>query len=295
MNEHLRKSDFKESFYVHLDRLVGFGLETASNTSEVVNLSSKTYLGLEQNALESSFLIEKSPIGEINWRGVDNLKDRFHEALRRILGVEYRSQFLKPMIDFSVDRFEHAVIYEYAYPDSPHNPWRTAAQIFRKGILLLATDDRNLILEYDPKAFNNLVEAEFTPMGVVGNNNNDKNRCTSMIVDKRHSLQSIVFDYLKSNAQSRSFAKPVRSLVTYLMERGYAISEQMLRTRVLLPLKREGIVGSNSNGYFFLSSEDDLRVAYEHSKAAIEGMQRTLKLYRKRAETLGYNLNNFPI
>ncbi len=64
-------------------------------------------------------------------------------------------------------------------------------------------------------------------------------------------------------------------------------SETEIKAKITLPLKRSGLIGSTTNGFYFIDSRDDLLFAYQHHKEKIQGIQKTLALYKERGRKLG--------
>jgi hypothetical protein len=78
--------------------------------------------------------------------------------------------------------------------------------------------------------------------------------------------------------------------MNYLASKGQKYSELAIKNKILLPLKREALIGSTTQGYFYINSNDDFIAAYHHHQEKLRGIKRTLKMYEIQASKRGIAL-----
>lgn len=85
----------------------------------------------------------------------------------------------------------------------------------------------------------------------------------------------------------RKNAKSLKKIAEYLQDEGKSAAPNDLNVRVIRPLKKSGLVGSCSEGYFYISAIEDLKYSYETHLHKVRDMNSTLKIYEKRAAAFG--------
>jgi hypothetical protein len=286
LNSTNQKLAYGDNFYHHLDQLFHFRL--VKNQNIAVNsfrFDHATYQGSLQYAFENSILLENETPKEIDWDLVDTLKDELEDRLKKILKHEASSDFLKPFINFTISSVEDCIIYDLAHPDSVFNPSNDLWYILQKGHLFYASSDIDVLKDYKKNIFRG---SQYQGnLGVLTKTAKEK-FISGLITDNRYNTQQLVLDYLKNQASGVNNAKNITTIITYLADYNINTPIQKLKSDVLLPLKREGFIGSNTNGYFFIVSIDDILQSRQHHLDKLEGIQRTLKVYDKKLEIAGY-------
>lgn len=287
-SQSLQKKNFDGTFYEHLYALKKFEFISGSVKEENRNqFGLNDYLGLEQFVMEKSILIEQEQPNEIDWELLSDARERFKEKLRSKLGNEKNSETLKPLILFTTDSFENSLMYSMMHPNAKNNSWVYTDEIIKKGILFMATDDKDMIKDYYPKALENNIENN--NIGVLATVKDEK-KFSGFFIDDRLRTQSKVYLYLREVANGHYNAKSKDSIRLDLKERGINITTTYLNYNILLPLKRAAIVGATSRGFYFINSEEDLQMSYDFHHKKYDAIGQTMALIEARAKYLGYNL-----
>lgn len=286
-----RKMDYGTSFFHHLDDLKQFefmatGTLTGNESSKKFDMAD--YLGLEQFIFDNTKVIEYNKAHEIDWDEIDNSKDVLANTIKKLLGKEKSSDTLKPMVNFTLDSFENYAMYNFMHPCSLHNPWVSTHNMLLNGYLYLISNETDLIKEYKPKLYKDKKEPTKN-IGIITKAKNEK-QFKGVVLDDRFIEQNIVLSYLKKAALGFSSAKPKAKIMQYLKNEDVNITEGFLSTSVLLPLKRIGLIGSSSTGFYFINSEFDLKQAYQFHKSKALAIQKTMNIYASRAKKLGFNI-----
>ena len=174
------------------------------------------------------------------------------------------------------------------HPTSLYNPWVSTHDMLLNGYLYLISNEKDLVKEYKPKLYKE-TEQESKNIGIITKAKNEK-QFKGVVLDNRFLEQNVVLDYLKEYAPGFSTAKSKPKILKYLKEKEINITKDFLSTSVLLPLKRVGLVGSSTTGFYFINSEFDLRQSYEFHRAKALAIQRTMNIYKNRAKKMGFNL-----
>lgn len=284
----LQRSGFDSSFYDHLYSLRKFEFMS----EKMKNVSNKSfnlndYLGLEQFAMEESSLIEQNEPLEINWDLLSDAREKFKKRLKDSLGSERNSDTLKPLILFTVDSFENALMYDMMHPEATNNAWHHTDSIIQKGILFIATDDKDMIREYYPKALDKNVNNN--NIGVVATVKDEK-KFSGFLVDSRFNAQNDVYLYLKEFANGHRNAKSKEAIIKHLISKGLNITVDYLSYNILLPLKRAAIIGTKGSGSYFISTSEDLQTSLDFHKKKYHAIGQTISLMSARANNLGFTL-----
>lgn len=100
----------------------------------------------------------------------------------------------------------------------------------------------------------------------------------------RHNFQITVYQYLKEHAPGADHAMTLAEIQDLL---GNDISRQMIRIKVTSPLKKAGLIGSDSKGFFHIASPNDLKRCYATHLQKLRGLQGILRIYEKQARAWG--------
>lgn len=289
----LNKTGYADLFYDHLTAMFKFRMMSASNNRKPLNLNEKAYLGLEQYVLESTEVVEKQkPNDDIDWDRIDVCKDMLTTKIRKMLGDEAKCEIVKPIIDFTVNTYENSLIYQNLHAESLYNPWIPTDEIlFQKGYLFLVSDKKDLVENYKKKIEQPVDKGatELSPLFIIATNQKAKT-FSGFQIDTRNKIQGIVYDYLKREAKTLSSAKQSTQIKNFLESQGFSYGNQYLKATALLPLKRTGLIGSTTAGYFCIDKETDLRASYLHHKNKISGIQKTLEMHELKARAMNFSL-----
>lgn len=285
-----RIGDYGSSFYDHLSGMLKFDL-IESNVHKIKDKFTETeYYGLVQYIFEHTSSIEKSETSKIDWNVLGDAREVMKKKIKSLLGKEGDSETLKPMISFTVDSFENSLMYYMMHPESSNNPWDATDHILKSGYLFLASDKKDLLDSYSPKIYKDAEEDYRGNIGIVAKVKNEK-AFSGFVIDNRLSSQTLVYEYLKSFAKGFSHAKSMEKIIEYLTSVGKLKTRNGLYYSIILPLKRAGLVGSSSTGFFYIEDENDLRRCFEFHKTKYDGLKRTMDIYEARANKMGFNLN----
>ncbi|MEA5141803.1 hypothetical protein [Arcicella rigui] len=294
LSDKMNKGGYSDLFYEHLTGLTKFKMLSESYNLEQLKLNEKTYLGLEQFAIEHSETVEgEKSQNDIDWDLIDDAKEILQKKLANVLNISqnYESSGLKPIVKATIDNYENFLIYKMLYPNSFSNPWiPTNSIILENGYLVMVSGEKELIKEYDSKILEK-VEEDSTELFLVAKSKSTRG-FSGFPIDTRNNTQSMIFDFLKLNASGMSSAIKTEKIAKYLSSRGKNYNEQEVRVMFLLPLKRAGLIGSSTNGYFYINSKEDLIHSYKHHREKLRGIQKTLDMYKNKGRLLGIDLES---
>ncbi len=282
LSERQNKNEYSDDFHSHLTSFLTFYLAAMPNQNyEKFEFDEANYIGLEQFILENSDVLEDQE-EEIDWDLIDNAKDMLLIRLTELLG---RSDHLKPFVRSSVDFYEKWLIYQMMHPRSVYNPWTQTLNILKKGYLFFRSDDKNRLTAYKKDIYKTADREVHANIGLVATNG--KRNFSGFIVDNRHDLQLLALEYLDTHGSGRENAKSSKRIIEHVQRKGKSLTPNDLKSKVMAPLKKTGLIGSCSKGYFYISTIKDLEYSYETHLYELYGLQKTLKIYEKRAGFFG--------
>lgn len=284
------QADYKDLFYDHITEMMKFLLLNPSIEHKKLNLSERNYKTIEQYIFENSSIVESKDPEEIDWDVVDDGKEMLRERIQKMLRFEGKSDFLKPIINFTVDSFENSLIYNQLHPTSSANPWKATNHILANGYLFIASDKKEIIQEYKKDIFKSASEDSQNNIGIVTKTNKLTKKPSGFILDNRHNIQTIIFDFLRKEAVGVNNSIGMKDIVEYLRNQNIVKSEQTVRDNALIPLKRAGLIGSYSKGFFYIDSIDDLKYTFKSHMEKKEAIERTLDLYIQKGYKMGVDL-----
>lgn len=294
-SEKTENVDYRSLFYSHLMQLLKPKF-VANNNLGQLSLNVRSYYALEQLSLEHAEKFELDLAKEIDWEHVDFLREVFKDEVR---GSFAKKKWTDPkydrLISFSADVYESSLIYDQMFPGSMLNPWIPAVCAVKKGHLLGIADDRDTLDEYNRKIYRSnqisgSVEADnqqdFSNLGVISKEVKDNSKTSGFMVDGRHSIQGMIFDYLRTSASGRGAAKTIKQIEEYLTTIGKPRHYLYVKNSVLLPLKRASIIGSTNSGYYYLAEKEDFIATYRSHKSKIKRIEATIDQFRARYRDL---------
>jgi hypothetical protein len=287
LSDHLIQKQYDDLFYQHLTALMKFRmLNPEYKGQDNFKINEKNYLGLEQYIFDHTNIVENESGGQIDWNLIDEAKDILRGKIKTLLKQEGNSEYLKPIVNFTVDSYENWIMYKQLHPNSISNPWIPTTGILQNGYIYLASDKRDLIDTYNKKVYSNAEDETRGNLGIIAKSSKER-EFSGFLVDNRQSVQMLVFEFLKREASGMHNAKGTRKISEFLVKQKIRMSEQAIRTRITIPLKRAGLIGSSTTGFFFINSVDDLIQAYKHHKGKMRAIQKTLDLYKEKGRQWG--------
>lgn len=292
-----RNANHIPQFNEHLGSLFRFPLEDNDFLTRIKGndfvWDMANYSGFSQFALENTKLIEiEPPTEDIDWNFIDEERHRLKSQIKTLLGTEANSDFLKPIISFTLDCFDNWLTYDAMHPNSLNNPWFSTNKILlNKGYLFLATDNEAMVKEYlGDKLSKDTDEENHNKLVFITSSNpknKSKNTFKGAIVSNFCDIELKIFNYLQAEAMGMGNAKKAKDIQEFLLKK-YRIDKTDTQIRNYMKyLKRDGYIGSGFNGYFFIASENDLIHTYQHHQLQLQGLQRTMKIYENRAKAMG--------
>ncbi len=293
LSDHLRKEGYTNLLYQHLTAMNQFPLLSGNTHISTMLLNDRTYLGLTEFVLGHSSILEHNEPADdvIDWDNIDNMKDKLMEKIKHSLRSEVYTDMLKPIIKSTLDMYEHFMIYDYMHNQSMFNPWLPTKDIlFNNGYMILLSENKEIVREYDKKILDKVKE-DSSDLFVVAVSKKEK-AFSGFPIDTRNTAQGLVYEYLKKEAKGRKNVKNIKQIENYLISKQKNYSILAIKNKVLLPLKREGLIGSTTAGYFYIDSKDDFMVTYQHHVEKLRGIEKTVKMYEIQAEKKGIILQN---
>ena len=248
------------------------------------------YQSFSQFALENSELVEKNSAKlDINWDWIDEERHKLKKQLKLLLGHEADSEYLKPIISFTLDCFDNYLSYNALHPNSSNNPWRhTQAIFFQKGYLFLATDKEEIVKEYLGNKYRQSQNSKFSFITGSDPKNKKNNRFRKVEVNNFCEIELKILDYLQTEAKGFENAKSEQTIQHFLVEKSNMNVSANQVKNIIKYLKQNGYIGSEGfRGYFVIVSENDLIKTYQHHAQQVQDLERTMKIYEKKAKTMG--------
>ncbi len=287
LSDSLKIVDYGDDFYFHLTSFLRFYLAIPDQTHERFRFDHETYVGLEQFILENSDILEEEEECEhVDWNVVDDARNILKAKLKMLLGQEATSSYLRPFIQSTLHFFQNWLIYNVLYPKSIFNPWIPTLGILRKGYIYFVSDDRDVLTEYQKNIYERGESDIDGNLGLVTKSHKEK-VFSGFVVDNRHDTQLLVHDYLKEYGSGVENAINLKDIHSFLMSKGNNLDQNEMRTKILLPLKRAGLIGSYPNGFFYISNLNDLKRSYASHLEKLKGIEKTLAIYEKKAHSFG--------
>ena len=293
LSNHLQKEGYADLFYSHLTKMMRFPLSSGDQDISTMSLREKSYLGLEQFVLENTAIIESNtPKDNIDWDSIDNLKDELKTQINKSLGKEANSDTLKPIVKFMSNLYENFMIYDNMHHKSELNPWISTNQILLdNGYLILISDNTDLVKDYNKKILDKITE-DSSELFVIAASKKEKS-FSGFPVDRRNMSQGLVYNYLRREAIGSARAKNIKDILNYLASEHHKYSALDVKNKILLPLKREALISSNTLDCFYIESKEDFIATYRHHQEKLNGIKKTLKMYEIQANKRGIELPKY--
>jgi len=251
------------------------------------------YDSFSQFSLENTHLVEETELVEPDWDWVDEQRHYLKKHLKNLLGKEADSNYLKPMINWTLDSFDNYLSYNAMHPNSLHNPWTSMYKILTKyGYLFLATEDKDISKEYLGEKYQNNSSNYLTFITSSNPKNPRTNYFRQFLVNNFCDIELKIFDYLQTEALGFENAKSLQTIHHFLIEKCKMNVSLSMVKNIIKYLKQNGYIGSEGfKGYFMIVSEDDLIQTYQQNEIQIKDLERTMRIYQKKAKQMG--IENF--
>ncbi|GEM_PF-4633047 len=287
--EKLNQALFKTPFYLHLDEMLKYYIFYSKNIKEI-SLTEAVYNELGIYILEN-YDSENGNLPIIDWDFIEKMTELLQDKIKKQLGTEKNSSFLKPFIDSTIDSFEKQLIFYYSHKNQEINPWNAAFQILQNGCLYLISGNRDVFKEFYPKMLQN----DSKNVGIIAVNKrkpqkSNENKFAGFVVDNRHNLQTVVYNLLQEFAKGHQNAVKAEKIKQLLAEKNREINLQTLKNNILLVLKRQGLIGSKTSGFYFIENEEDLRETHFFHSQKLNRIKTTLNFLEKKATIMGFSI-----
>ena len=294
----ISKDHYGDDFYSHLSILasVEFG-RSSSEQSIRFKYDFSKYLSLQQAAFEEAPMIENEEPKEVDWSTIDTETSDFEDRLIKSLSssndegqLESLSssndeERLKPLISFSTDCFEKSRIYREMYPKSVSNPWEPTMRILRRGRLLYISDKQDELAELSKSISLSVNKTSRGNVGIIVKGKPAK--LGGFVIDNRYEIQKRILHFLSTSTRGHKNPASLKDIRKYLEEVDVKWSIDTIQIKGTTPLKKTGVVGSTTKGFFIIDNEDDLIAAYCFHLTKITSIRTILSKYKTRAREFG--------
>lgn len=287
--ESVRRNSFEDDVYAHLSALaaVEFSRPGSPAQAGTFRFDAVKYEALEQAAFEEAARIEAEPPQPVRWSEIDERVTAFEGRLVDSIGRDPQAGNLVPYIRFSAKCYENYLAYRDMYPRSNgSNPWARTVSVLRYGRMLVIDDESRLERVRRPNAD---VSRDASNLGVLVKG--APTRPAMMSVDDRFTLQSQLLSLLKQNAVGHENKLSLRVIADMLEALGTKLTVPTIQIRLTTPLKKAGVIGSNSKGFFFIQSEADLIESYCFHRTKVQSADKIMRRYAARARDMNVDLN----
>jgi hypothetical protein len=264
---------YQDRVHTHLSSLLAIDLRHHGpwDVREHPTFDLRRYWGLDQTALESGPK-EGEPTQEATdgvWTHVNQQVGRFDAWMDRVTGQDDRelTQLLDPYVRYMRHVVRNSALFQHFY-GATTDPWTPLIEVLVRGILL------------------DLRQGEGKPHPAFFARGQAK-REGRYWLDDRYDVQQIVHAYLYDRAQGHSRAQSGAAILSYL-QRDWGIGwdrVQRLQTQALVPLKKAGLIGSSSDGYFLLATPEDCNVTIRFHEGKARSINTVIEAARRAKET----------
>ena len=278
------KKHYEAEFYSHLSTLasVEFGRTSAVRPAGFKYDFSK-YVSLQQAAFEEAPKTESEAPKEVNWSAIDSETRSFGARLSDTIPSTARER-LRPLVDFSTDCFEKWSIYRTMYR-SGANPWTPTIRILGKGRLIYVSDESDKLANLSRSVSPSVNDLSRGNVGIVVKGKSPQ--LGGFVIDNRYEVQERILWYLHTNARGHQNPVSLKEIGDYLQVEGINWRSDAIQIKGTTPLKKAGVVGSTTRGFFVIESEEDLIAAYCFHLTKTASIGTILRQYRTRARAFG--------
>lgn len=279
----IRQPIFKDHVFGHVTNLFCFKLRATPLRYENLTLNLHFYHGMEQLVFERYNTIETLTPGEIDWDQIEKLTANYIDAVSskfdKVGSAELKPIFLKQTQDY----VENFLVYEHMYPRSLYNPWSPLLLVFKKGLMVNPTNDPYLLKQLEGKTRTKSKLQSPLQFLVHG----AKDRPGKLAVGEQYHLQVLLLNMLQDNDASVEKPIPIKKMVTFLKRKGYDFKYDHVQIHLTTPLKKTGLVGSSSDGFFLIRTPEDLIASFCFHFHKDLSISHILSKYRRLAPRFG--------
>jgi hypothetical protein len=232
----------------------------------------------------------------VNWREIDQRVSAFELELMESLRTAASVGDSRMFVEFSARCYENWLTYQQMYPrdsygNSYGNPWTRTMRMMRFGRLLVIDDEDRLIDPHGRGVKRDSPRGNGTA-NVVALVKGAAPKPTTLKIDNRFDLQAKFLAFLRTNARGHANSIRLKVIATQSRELfGEPMKENTIQLKLGVALKRAGVVGSHSKGYFFIESEEDLIQTYCFHRTKHLSTDRIMRQYRVRARDMNSDLS----
>ena len=285
---HTKKSEFENPFNFHLSDLNSFVIKDKivhKKYTQSTSFNKNDYQYIESFIFYNSELVENKAPSPFDEKKILNVTDYFYEKIKIALGKDQtRSEEYKHYISATYNILDSFYHYELMHPNSHSNPWTDLFVLCSKGYFLMCEDKENLKDLIGDKKLSSIVgknQDVHNNMGVLAKGALKSNRLSGFIMDERFSLQNILFDFLNENAKGFDSAYSSRIITKSLEKKGNRYSKQLV-SLMLNSMKRTGLIGSTTKGYFMLTTDLDIHKSISYHKSIVDGLNSTIAVLKSK-------------
>lgn len=276
LSDSVARSTFEEDIYAHLGALVSVEFSRPDSAAQdgSFELSAAKYEALEQAAFEEAPRMEAIEPDTVDWSQVDEKVSAFEVKLTESLSRVQRSDDSERFITFSSKCYENFLAYRGMYPNGS-NPWNPTTHLLHYGRIFVIGDTERKDGRSDVTALVRGVEP----------------KPTAMPVDDRFTLQARLLAFLKTDARGHANKVTLKQMARHLQESmGISMNEAAIQVKLTVPLKRAGVIGSSSKGFFFIESEEDLIQSYCFHLTKVKSADKIMSRLQVRARNMNADL-----
>lgn len=287
--ESVGRSSFEDDVYAHLGALaaVEFSRPDSPAQSGTFRFNAVKYQALEQAAFEEAPRIEGTSPQQVSWSDIDERIAAFESSLVGSLRDARQAIDPAPFVQFSTKCYENWLTYKGMYPKSNgSNPWSRTIRVLKLGRLLVIDDENRLERVRRPGT-----DTEFATANLGVLVKGAAPRPAMMPVDDRFARQARLLSILKENARGHANRVSLKVIAELLASNGTRMTAAAIQITLTTPLKKAGVIGSNSKGFFFIDSEADLIESYCFHRTKVRSVDKIMRRYEARARDMNGDLS----
>lgn len=288
-NHQVNKDMYGDQFDRHIHRLISIDFLDFSGKLDLKRKSRynlNRYIGLTQGAFENSEQAEAQRPLTPNIKEINSSLDQINSKLSKFMANDDSSEELSFLKKFTLDSIHLDLLYSSLYPDSISNPWSPTSNILtNSGIMFHVTDNTDLLREFIHGRTKSTIDAYRGNIGIIAKSKfTGKKGINGFVVDSKYYVQTVVFDYLKTNAKGVTNKKTQDTIRKFLREFGNIENKYInqLQEEILVDLKKTGLIGSTGKGFFYITNKEDLLASCKFHMTKVRSIRRILNKYRLR-------------
>jgi hypothetical protein len=131
-------------------------------------------------------------------------------------------------------------------------------KIFKTGLLVNPTNDPYLLKQLESTKQKKMKPQSSLQFLIQG----AKDRPGRLKVGDKYHLQVLILNHLENREASLKNPISIRKMVNFLHKKGFKYKYDYVQINITTPLKKTGLIGSNSDGFFFIRSKEELISSY---------------------------------